>query len=286
MAGSKNYHLKVWPQNNTVYNTKKYTIIKHASIPLHIRLLVALMLLVFAYYYYLHDYLATTADQSFDYRLLIAALQRSGDNLYKILINLFVFVMINYVLASIVLQNDVEESITVIKNMGVELISTSSRSSLLLPSRGGETNSNNGNGNSIGNNGSNSGNGNSFWIGLISLIANNFLVNMVVSVLSHLFFFLVFFNRNKVKHEETFIPIDDIEDIIIHEAFNGFEVVFYMIILRKSTKKLTIVFKNLLPRRHQLEPVLHGSRKVLFYGRDDDMLKFLVDPRLQIINNS
>ncbi|ODQ63827.1 hypothetical protein NADFUDRAFT_47647 [Nadsonia fulvescens var. elongata DSM 6958] len=63
---------------------------------------------------------------------------------------------------------------------------------------------------------------------------------------------------------DHFIPVNDIVDIIIHEGFKGFQVIYYMAIIVKDQKELTLVFPSLLPRRKQLERIWRGSRRCLY----------------------
>lgn len=61
-----------------------------------------------------------------------------------------------------------------------------------------------------------------------------------------------------------FIPTSAIQDIIIHEAFRGFEVRFYLAIVVKGEKDVVVVFPSLLPRRAILEEVWRGTRRCLW----------------------
>lgn len=79
-----------------------------------------------------------------------------------------------------------------------------------------------------------------------------------------------------------FIPTTQIQDIVIHEAFRGFEVRFYLAILVEGESEVVVVFpvrssfhfdyvsangkcnQNLLPRRAILENVWKGARKCLY----------------------
>ncbi|KAF9697511.1 hypothetical protein EKO04_004103 [Ascochyta lentis] len=61
-----------------------------------------------------------------------------------------------------------------------------------------------------------------------------------------------------------FIPTSDIQDLLIHEAFRGFEVRFYLLIVVKGEKDIVVVFPGLLPRRAILEEVWRGARKCLW----------------------
>ncbi|KAL1989525.1 hypothetical protein VTN49DRAFT_6722 [Thermomyces lanuginosus] len=61
-----------------------------------------------------------------------------------------------------------------------------------------------------------------------------------------------------------FIPTTQIQDIVIHEAFKGFEVRFYLAIIVEGEPEVVVVFPNLLPRRRILEEVWRGARHCLF----------------------
>ena len=50
-----------------------------------------------------------------------------------------------------------------------------------------------------------------------------------------------------------FIPTTSIQDVFIHEAFKGFEVRFYLMIVVKGEDEVVVVFPNLLPRRSVLD---------------------------------
>jgi phosphatidylinositol glycan class H protein len=61
-----------------------------------------------------------------------------------------------------------------------------------------------------------------------------------------------------------FIPTTSIQDIFIHEAFKGFEVRFYLILVVEGEDKVVVVFPRLLPRRDMLEGVWRGARACLW----------------------
>jgi len=61
-----------------------------------------------------------------------------------------------------------------------------------------------------------------------------------------------------------FIPTAQVQDILIHEAFKGFEVRFYLAVIVEGEEEAVVVFPKLLPRREVLEEVWKGSREVLF----------------------
>ncbi|KAK2746620.1 hypothetical protein FQN57_002964 [Myotisia sp. PD_48] len=64
--------------------------------------------------------------------------------------------------------------------------------------------------------------------------------------------------------ETRFIPTTQIQDIVIHEAFRGFEVKFYLAIIVDGESDVVVAFPNLLPRRAILEEVWKGARKCLY----------------------
>jgi phosphatidylinositol glycan class H protein len=61
-----------------------------------------------------------------------------------------------------------------------------------------------------------------------------------------------------------FIPTTSIQDIFIHEAFKGFEVRFYLMIVVEGEGEVVVVFPTLLPRRDILEVVWRGARGSLW----------------------
>jgi len=61
-----------------------------------------------------------------------------------------------------------------------------------------------------------------------------------------------------------FIPTTQIQDIVIHEAFKGFEVRFYLAIMVEGESEVIVVFPNLLPQRLILEEVWRGARRCLY----------------------
>lgn len=65
-----------------------------------------------------------------------------------------------------------------------------------------------------------------------------------------------------------FIPTTSIQDIFIHEAFRGFEVRFYLVIVVEGEEDVVVVFPRLLPRRAILEEVWRGARGCLWEGKE------------------
>merc|ERR1711939_566430 len=53
----------------------------------------------------------------------------------------------------------------------------------------------------------------------------------------------------------TFIPTAQIQDIVIHEAFKGLGVRFYLAVIVEGGTEVVVVFPTLLPRREILEEV-------------------------------
>jgi phosphatidylinositol glycan class H protein len=83
------------------------------------------------------------------------------------------------------------------------------------------------------------------------------------------------------KAATRFIPTTQIQDIVIHEAYKGFEVRFYLAVIVEGEPDVVVVFpvcpsyqqfrlmltddgKKLLPRRAILEEVWRGSRRCLY----------------------
>ncbi|OQD89932.1 hypothetical protein PENANT_c002G10334 [Penicillium antarcticum] len=61
-----------------------------------------------------------------------------------------------------------------------------------------------------------------------------------------------------------FIPTTQIQDIVIHEAFKGFEVRFYLAVIVEGETDALVVFPHMLPKRGILEQVWRGSRRCLY----------------------
>ncbi|PTU21483.1 hypothetical protein P175DRAFT_0436027 [Aspergillus ochraceoroseus IBT 24754] len=66
------------------------------------------------------------------------------------------------------------------------------------------------------------------------------------------------------KAATRFIPTTEIQDIVIHEAFKGFEVRFYLAVIVVGEPEAVVVFPKLLPNRAKLEEVWRGSRHCLY----------------------
>jgi phosphatidylinositol glycan class H protein len=85
-----------------------------------------------------------------------------------------------------------------------------------------------------------------------------------------------------------FIPTEKIQDILVNEAFRGFEVRYYLVVVVEGEESVVVVFPRLLPRRVIVEKVWRGARECLFEresvrkksaGKNSDLEK-LEDPGL------
>jgi phosphatidylinositol glycan class H protein len=61
-----------------------------------------------------------------------------------------------------------------------------------------------------------------------------------------------------------FIPTEKIRDVLINEAFRGFEVRYYLVVLVEGEEEVVVVFPRLLPRRRIVEAVWRGVRGCLY----------------------
>ncbi|CZS96416.1 hypothetical protein WAI453_009941 [Rhynchosporium graminicola] len=66
-----------------------------------------------------------------------------------------------------------------------------------------------------------------------------------------------------------FIPTEKIQDILVNEAFRGFEVRYYLVVIVEGEEEVVVVFPRLLPRRAIVERVWRGCRACLFEGRKE-----------------
>jgi phosphatidylinositol glycan class H protein len=66
-----------------------------------------------------------------------------------------------------------------------------------------------------------------------------------------------------------FIPTEKICDVLINEAFKGFEVRYYLIVVVDGEEDLVVVFPRLLPGRRIVEAVWKGVRGCLYEGEKD-----------------
>ncbi|KAI1388938.1 GPI-GlcNAc transferase complex, PIG-H component-domain-containing protein [Hypoxylon trugodes] len=60
-----------------------------------------------------------------------------------------------------------------------------------------------------------------------------------------------------------FIPTDKIQDVLINEAFRGFEVRHYLVVVVEGEEHVVVVFPRLLPRPRIVEKVWRGVRACL-----------------------
>lgn len=79
---------------------------------------------------------------------------------------------------------------------------------------------------------------------------------------------------NKSANKNTFIPVNNIIDLVIHEGFYGYgQVIYYMCVLTKTNPNVSdndmikVVFSELLPRKHLLITVWKQSREILFNNK-------------------
>ncbi|KAI1093359.1 GPI-GlcNAc transferase complex, PIG-H component-domain-containing protein [Rostrohypoxylon terebratum] len=61
-----------------------------------------------------------------------------------------------------------------------------------------------------------------------------------------------------------FIPTDKIQDVLINEAFRGFEVRHILVVIVEDEEHVVVVFPKLLPRPRILEKVWRGIRECLY----------------------
>lgn len=61
-----------------------------------------------------------------------------------------------------------------------------------------------------------------------------------------------------------FIPTEKIQDILVNEAFRGFEVRYYLVVVVEGEEEVVVVFPRLLPRRQIVETVWRGVRRCLY----------------------
>ncbi|KAH6604880.1 GPI-GlcNAc transferase complex [Trichoderma cornu-damae] len=67
-----------------------------------------------------------------------------------------------------------------------------------------------------------------------------------------------------------FIPTEKIQDILVNEAFLGFEVRYYLVVVVEGEEDVVVVFPGLLPRRRIVETVWRGVRECLYEGRGEN----------------
>jgi phosphatidylinositol glycan class H protein len=61
-----------------------------------------------------------------------------------------------------------------------------------------------------------------------------------------------------------FIPTEKIQDIFVNEAFRGFEVRYYLVVVVEGEEEVVVVFPRLLPKRRIVEDVWRGCRECLY----------------------
>ncbi|KAK2598122.1 hypothetical protein QQS21_005754 [Conoideocrella luteorostrata] len=61
-----------------------------------------------------------------------------------------------------------------------------------------------------------------------------------------------------------FIPTEKIQDIFVNEAFRGFEVRYYLVVVVEGEEHVVVVFPGLLPKRRIVETVWRGVRECLY----------------------
>jgi phosphatidylinositol glycan class H protein len=61
-----------------------------------------------------------------------------------------------------------------------------------------------------------------------------------------------------------FIPTEKIRDVLINEAFRGWEVRYYLVVVVEGEEDVVVLFPGLLPRRKIVEAVWRGMRGCLF----------------------
>lgn len=65
--------------------------------------------------------------------------------------------------------------------------------------------------------------------------------------------------------QTRFIRQPKILDILIHEAFIGFRVIFILVVIEADAPEMTVVFRDLEPRKDVVEIVWRKTREC-FYG--------------------
>lgn len=73
------------------------------------------------------------------------------------------------------------------------------------------------------------------------------------------------------SYATRFIPTEKIQDIFVNEAFRGFEVRYYLIVVVEGEEDMVVVFPGLLPRRDIVETVWRGARECLYEARKGSM---------------
>lgn len=67
--------------------------------------------------------------------------------------------------------------------------------------------------------------------------------------------------------QTRFIPTERVADVLVNEAFRGFGVRHYLVVVvRGGEDRLVVVFPELLPRLDDVARVLEGARACLYGG--------------------
>lgn len=67
-----------------------------------------------------------------------------------------------------------------------------------------------------------------------------------------------------------FIPTEKIQDVFVNEAFRGFEVRYYLVVVVEGEEEVVVVFPGLLPGRKIVESVWRGVRECLYERRMEE----------------
>ncbi|KAG9245779.1 GPI-GlcNAc transferase complex [Calycina marina] len=70
-----------------------------------------------------------------------------------------------------------------------------------------------------------------------------------------------------------FIPTAKIQDVLVNEAFKGFEVRYYLVIVVDEEEDVVVVFPRLLPRRAIVERVWRGAMGCLYAVEGENKMK-------------
>ncbi|KAI1780953.1 GPI-GlcNAc transferase complex, PIG-H component-domain-containing protein [Hypoxylon cercidicola] len=64
--------------------------------------------------------------------------------------------------------------------------------------------------------------------------------------------------------QTRFIPTESVGDVLVNEAFRGFAVRHYLVVVVRREDRLVVVFPKLLPRLDDVVQVLEGARACLY----------------------
>ncbi|KAJ8103996.1 phosphatidylinositol N-acetylglucosaminyltransferase [Lipomyces tetrasporus] len=64
----------------------------------------------------------------------------------------------------------------------------------------------------------------------------------------------------RLSRTSQFIPLELIQDVVLHEGFTGFSVIYFLAVVVKGRSRLLVVFPNLLPKREILEEIWRDIR--------------------------